>query len=174
MRRVAVMLVAVSVLGIGVAAGPAEAKTKKITVCKKDKKINENIQAAFATYFTGDTSADKMANVKDGSKISAISEEALAVARAGGQAGTATTTTYPVSIDATCDSKKTATFQYDLALGVPKPVTSPPSSGIGLDFAGDAVLVKGKWLISGATVCDLLGANPATPGLGARCLAALG
>jgi hypothetical protein len=167
------MLVAVSVLGIGVTAGPAEAKTKKITVCKKDKKINENIQAAFATYFTGATSAEKMANVQDGDKISSISDEALKAAQASGQAGTSTTTTYPVSIDASCDSKTTATFEYDLALGVPKPVTSPPSTGIGLNFAGDAAIVKGKWLISGATVCDLLGQNPATPGLGARCLAAL-
>ena len=173
MRRVALVLVAASVLTVGFATGPASAqKAKKIASCQKDKKINENIQAAFATYLTGETTDAKMANIEDGDKIAPISEEGSRIAAANGQTDSATTT-YPVSINATCDGKKNATFTYDLAIRVPKPITNPPSSGIGLEFAGDAVLVKGKWLISGATVCDLIGQNPQTPGLGDKCLEAL-
>ena len=175
MRRVALMLVAVSVLGIGFTAGPASAATKpaKITTCKKDKNLNANIQAAFVTYFLGATTTDKMANIQDGAKVAPFSDEATAAAQASGQAGTATTATYPVTIKATCDGKTAATFTYDLALNVPKPITTPPSSGVGLNFAGDAALVKGKWLITPTTICDLIGANPATPTLGARCTAAV-
>jgi len=176
MRRVALMLVAISVLGIGFTAGPASAASKpaKITTCKKDKNLNANIQAAFANYFTADGTANKLAQVQDGTKIATYSDQATAAAQASGQAGTSSTTTYPVKIQATCDGKATATFTYDLALNIPKPVTNPPSTGVGLNFAGDAALVKGKWLITGGTVCDLLGANPATPTLGAQCTAALG
>jgi hypothetical protein len=177
MRRVALMLVAISVLGIGFTAGPAYAKSTKpakITSCKKDKKLNANIQTAFATYFLGATTTDKMTNVQDGTKVAPFSDEATAAAKASGQGGTATTGTYPVTIKATCDGKTTATFTYDLALNVPLPIATPPSSGVGLNFAGDAALVKGKWLITGGTICDLVGANPATPTIGARCTAALG
>jgi hypothetical protein len=166
MRRVALLLVAASVLSTVVFAGPASAA--KIKSCQKDKKLNENIQKAFVPFFLGETSAERAANVQDGDKITALLDESTAAARAGGQT-TANTATYPVSIDATCDGKKAATFQYDLALNVPKPITSPPSSGVGLDFAGDAVLVKGKWLITALTICDLIGANPATPTIGQRC-----
>jgi superfamily II DNA/RNA helicase len=71
--------------------------------------------------------------------------------------------------------KTAATFTYDLGR-VPRPITGPPSTGFGLSFAGDAVLdkKKGVWLISSATICDLIGQNPNTPGLGAECLAAIG
>ena len=173
MRRVALVLVAASVLTVGLTTGPASAqKAKKIVSCQKDKNINENIQTAFATYLTGVTTAEKMANIQDGDKIAPISDEGAAIAAANGQTSSATTT-YPVSIQASCDGKKNATFTYDLAIQVPRPITNPPSSGIGLEFAGDAVLVKGKWLISGATVCDLIGQNPQTPGLGDKCLDAL-
>jgi hypothetical protein len=167
------MLVAVSVLGIGFTAGPAQAaKEKKITSCKKDKLLAEHIQTAFNTYLGGSTTAEKMAGVQDGDKIAPISDEGARIAAANGQTSSSTTT-YAVSIKPTCDGKTGATFTYDLAINVPKPVTNPPSSGIGLNFAGDAALVKGKWLISGSTVCDLIGQNPQTPGLGEKCLAAL-
>src|SRR5215211_2854000 len=157
MRRVALLLVAASVLSIGVFAGPAHAA--KVTSCKQDKKLNQNIQAAFAPFFTSDATAEKMATIQDGDKIAPIVEEGARVAAAAGQTS-AGTTTYPVKVQATCDGKKAATFTYDLALSVPKPVTKPPVSGAGLNFSGDAVLSKGKWLISGATICDLVGANP--------------
>jgi hypothetical protein len=175
MRRVAILLVAAAVLGAGAIAGPAHAaKDKKIKSCQKDKNINANIQAAFVPFFTGETAADRVKNVQDGSKIQALVEESTNAVRAAGQVA-ANTVTYPVEINATCDGKKAATFKYDLALNQPKPVTNPPSTGIGLEFAGDAVLVKGKWVITALTICDLIGANPNTPGLGERCQkAALG
>jgi hypothetical protein len=173
MKRVALLLVAVAVMSTGVLAGPASAqKTKKVTVCKKDKNINTNIQQAFVPFFLGETSAARVAGVKDGTKITSLLDESTAAAQAGGQSNS-TTVTYPVSVEAACDGKKTATFTYDLALGVPKPVTSPPSSGAGLSFAGDAEIVKGKWVISAGTICDLIGANPATPTIGPRCLDAI-
>lgn len=177
MRRVAILLAATMALSAFVFAGPASAANptaKKITECKKDKKINANIQAAFAPFFLGETAADKAANVQDGEKIIPQLEKSTAAAQAGGQSNSSTVT-YPVAIKATCDGKKAATFTYDLALGVPKPVTAIPSTGAGLNFAGDAVLEKGKWVVTALTVCDLIGANPATPGLGEECqTAALG
>jgi hypothetical protein len=154
------------VLSIVALAGPASAA--KIKSCQKDKKINENIQKAFAPFFLAETSAERAANVQDGDKIAPLLEESTAAAQAAGQSSSSTAT-YPVSIEATCDGKKNATFTYDLALGLPKPVTNPPSSGAGLNFAGDAVLVKGKWVITGLTICDLIGANPNTPTIGQRC-----
>jgi hypothetical protein len=175
MRRVAIMLVAASVLGIIATATPASAASpaaKKITSCKKDKNLAANIQTAFNQYLTSDTSADKMKLIQDGTKLIAISDEGAAAAKAAGQT-TSDKTTLAVAIVPTCDGKAAATFKYDLAVGQPKPVTVVPSTGIGLNFAGDAVLQKGVWLISGATICDLIGQNPNTPGLGDKCLAAL-
>ena len=171
MRRVVLLLVAAAIMSVGLMAGPAGA-AKKITSCKADKKIDANIQAAFVPFFLGETSADRVKTVDDGAKITALLDESTAAARAGGQSSSSTAT-YPVSIKATCDSKTTATFTYDLALNVPKPITSPPSSGAGLSFAGDALLKKGKWLISAGTICDLIGANPATPTIGQRCIDAI-
>lgn len=170
MRRVAILLVAASVLGIAVSAGPASAaKEKKITSCKKDKNLDENIQAAFIPFFTGKTGAERVANVEDGDKITAIVQESTDAAAAGGQT-TAGTITLPVAIAATCDGKKAATFEYDLALAQPATAASnPPATGVGLAFAGDAVLTKGKWVITALTICDLIGQNPNTPGIGERC-----
>jgi len=176
MRRVALVMAAAMVLGTGLAtsASPAFAKEKKIESCQKDKKLNENIQTAFVPFFLGATAAERGAAVQDGDKIIPFIDESNKAAQAAGQSSSATAT-YPVSIDATCDGKKAATFEYDLALNVPKPVTAVPSTGIGLNFAGDAALVKGKWLITALTICDLIGQNPATPTIGQRCQdAALG
>jgi len=166
MRRVAILLVTTMALSAFVFAGPASAA--KIKSCKSDKKIEQNIQAAFVPFFLGETSAARAANIQDGDKIVTLLEESTAAAQAAGQSSSSTAT-YPVEIVASCDGKKAATFTYDLALGLPKPVTSPPSTGAGLNFAGDAVLVNGKWLISALTICDLIGANPNTPTIGQRC-----
>ena len=171
MRRVVLLLVAASIMSVGLMAGPASA-AKKITSCQKDKNVNANIQAAFVPFFLGATSADRVKTVADGTKITALLDESTAAAQAAGQSSSSTAT-YPVAIQATCDSKTTATFTYDLALGLPKPVTNPPSTGVGLKFAGDALLKKGKWLISAGTICDLIGANPNTPTIGPRCLDAI-
>lgn len=170
MRRVAILLATTLALSAFVFAGPASAA--KVKSCQKDKKLAENIQTAFNQYLTSETSTDKMKLVEDGTKLIAISDEGSAAAAAAGQTS-ADKATLAVAIKPTCDGKKAATFKYDLAVGVPKPITSIPSTGIGLNFAGDAVLSKGVWLISGATVCDLIGQNPNTPGLGDKCLNAL-
>ncbi len=81
-----------------------------------------------------------------------------------------TTTTAAVDIQATCDGKKAATFTYDLAVGLPKPVTGSAVHRHRPDFAGDAVLTKkGVWFISGAArSVTSSGQNPNTPGLGAE------
>ena len=173
MRRVVLLLVAASIMSVGLMAGPAGA-AKKITNCKKDKNLNANIAKAFDQYLSGDTTADKLKYIQDGDKIAPISDEGAAAAAAAGQTNTSTTTlTY--NVQAKCDGKKAATFTYDLATGVPKPVTAPPTKGLGLNFAGDAVLdkKKGVWLISAGTICDLIGQNPNTPGLGDKCLQAI-
>ena len=171
MRRVVLLVVAVSIMGIGLMAGPAGA-AKKITDCKKDKNLDANITKAFNQYLGAETSAEKLKYIQDGAKIQPISEEGAAAAAAAGQTST-TTATQIFKLTATCDGKKAATFTYDLGR-VPRPITGPPSTGFGLSFAGDGVLdKKGVWLISGATVCDLIGQNPNTPGLGQKCLDAI-
>ncbi|MBM3693994.1 MAG: hypothetical protein FJW77_12000 [Actinobacteria bacterium] len=177
MRRVAILLVASLALGTGLvtAASPAFAakkKTAKITSCKADKNLNVNVQQAFIPFFTGQTAAERVANVLDGTKILAPVEVSTAAARASGQSSAATVT-IPVKVVATCAGKTGARFTYDLALNQPaSAVSSPPATGAGLNFAGDAVLVKGKWLIDPLTVCDLIGRNPSTPTVGPDCIKA--
>lgn len=176
MRRVLLVVIAATVMSLGFVAGPAEAaKTKKLTDCKKDKALNANIAKAFDAYLSGDTTAAKLLYIEDGAKIAPISDKGAAAALAAGQTS-ASTTTLTYNVQATCDGKKAATFTYDLAIGIPKPVTAAPTKGLGLNFAGDAVLdtKKGVWLVSGATICDLIGKNPNTPTLGAECLTAIG
>ena len=175
MRRLVLLIVAAAVMTVGVLTGPAgAAKTKKITDCKKDKDLAANITKAFNTYLGGTTTAEKMTYIEDGDKIAPISDEGARIAAASGQT-TSDTATQIFKLTPTCDGKTAATFTYDLGR-VPRPITGPPSTGFGLSFAGDAVLdkKKGVWLISSATVCDLIGQNPNTPGLGAKCLAAIG
>lgn len=175
MRRVALVLLATSLLGVGVLAGPASAaKTTKITSCKADKKSAANIQAAFTPFFLGASSADKLAGIENGDKLVAVIDKSTAAANASGQGGSSTTATYPVVLKVTCDGKTAATFDYDLALNQPRDLATPPTKGAGLAFVGDAKIVKGKWKVTGETLCDLVGANPATPTLGAECLTALG
>jgi hypothetical protein len=173
MRKFAVLLLAFAVVGVGITAAPAGAqKQKKITSCKKDKNLDENIAKAFNQYLGATTTTEKLTYVEDGAKIAPISDEGAAAAAAAGQTNP-TTATQIYKVTATCDGKKAATFNYDLGV-VPRPITGPPATGFGLNFAGDAVLQKGVWLISAATICDLIGQNPRTPGLGAKCLAAIG
>jgi hypothetical protein len=174
MRRVLLLLVAAAIMSVGLMAGPAEAKTKKITDCKKDKNLTANITKAFNTFLGGLTTAEKMTYVQDAAKVAQTSDKGAAAAADAGQTSTDTATQI-FKLTPTCDSKTTATFTYDLGR-VPRPITGPPSTGFGLSFAGDAVLdkKKGVWLISSATICDLIGANPNTPTLGAECLAAIG
>jgi len=176
MRRVVLLLVAAAIMSVGLMAGTADAAKKpaKITDCKKDKNLNANIAKAFDTYLAGDTTAAKMQFIQDGDKVAPISDEGSRLAAANGQTNT-TTATQTYNLQAKCDSKTAATFTYDLGT-VPKPVTAPPTKGFGLNFGGDAVLdkKKGVWLISAATVCDLIGQNPQTPGLGDKCLQAIG
>ena len=175
MRRVVLVLVAIAVMSVGVLTGPAgAAKTKKITDCKKDKNLAANITKAFNTYLGGTTTAEKMTYIQDAAKLTPISEKGAAAAAAAGQT-TSDTATQIYKLTPTCDGKTGATFTYDLGR-VPRPITGPPSTGFGLSFAGDAVLdkKKGVWLISSATICDLIGQNPQTPGLGQKCLDAIG
>lgn len=176
MRRIALVLVAASVLSLGVTAGPAFAAKKpaKITDCKKDKSLNANITKAFDTYLSGDTTDQQMSLVEKGDVLKPIAEESAAATKASGQSPKEGFTTLSYGVKAACDGKKAATFSYDLSLGVPKPVTGPATSGAGLSFKGDAVLdaKKGVWLVSAATLCDLWGAG--NKAIGDKCLAAAG
>ncbi|MFM8304578.1 MAG: hypothetical protein ACKOA9_09815 [Actinomycetota bacterium] len=167
MRRVALLLAGAMVLSTVAFAGPASAA--KVTSCSKDKKLNVNIQKAFIPFFVGTTATEKVANVQDGDKITTVVEESTQAARSGGQTASGTVTV-PVEVKATCDGKKAAIFTYDLALNQPAGTeNNPPATGAGLNFAGDAVLQKGKWVIAALTICDLIGQNPNTPTIGQRC-----
>ena len=174
MRRVVLLLVAAAIMSVGLMAGPAGA-AKKVTDCKKDKNLVPSITKAFNTYLGGATTAEKMTYIQDAAKVAPISDEGAALAAANGQTNS-TTATQIFKLEATCQGKTAANFTYDLGV-VPRPITgTPPSTGYGLKFAGDAVLdkKKGVWLISSATICDLIGQNPQTPGLGDKCLQAIG
>jgi hypothetical protein len=172
MRRLVLLIVSAAIVSVGFMAGPAGA-AKKITDCKKDKNLEANITKAFNLYLGGTTTAEKMTLVQDAAKLTPISDEGAAAAAAAGQT-TSDTATQIYKLTPTCDGKTTATFTYDLGR-VPRPITGPPATGFGLSFAGDAVLdkKKGVWLVSSATICDLIGQNPNTPTLGAKCLDAI-
>lgn len=169
MRRFALMLVVVSVLGAGVAAGPAHA-AKKITNCKKDKNLNENLMTSFDAFLAGSTTAEKVKYIENGDKVAKFVEEGNQEAVARGQTSS-DKANVTVNLEAECDGKKAATFTYDLAIGLTKPVTTKPATGAGLNFSGEGILDKktGTWFISAATICDLLGAG--NPERGQRCLA---
>lgn len=174
MRRVALLLVLTLVVGVGFTASPAVAQKKKsakITACKKDKNLNSNLEKAFDQFLTGSTTAEKMQYIEDGDKVGTFVEEGAKEAAERGQTNP-NTANVTVNLQATCTGKKTAEFTYDLAIGLPKPVTSKPATGVGLNQAGDAVLTKkGQWLITGATICDLIARG--NPDRGSRCLNAL-
>jgi hypothetical protein len=164
-RRLGMLIVAVSVAAALVVAAPASAKkAKKVTKC--DARAGELIQAAFIQYFVAPTAAEKVKYVKDGKKIVASTDASIA---ANAEAGLTPPDVYsvPVDLKATCDGKKAATFTYDIAR-IPKTAT-PPSTvpagtkGFGLSLTGDAVLdtKKGQWLVTAATICDLMNGSPA-------------
>lgn len=166
MRRLVVLVVAAAVMALGAFGGSAHA-AKKITNCKKDKKLDENIAKSFQAFLSRSPGHEDL--LEKGDVLAQFIEE-------GRRANpNPTNKTWVVDLQATCDGKKAATFTYDLAL-TDATATSAPTKGLGLNFAGDAILdkKKGIWLISALTVCDLLGQNPATPGIGDRCIAAVG
>lgn len=176
MRRVALLLVSASLVGAAVfSGGPAGAakNAKKVTSCKQDKKINENIAKAFDAFLSGTVVADQVKYVQNGDKVAPFVQEGLQEAADKGQS-TSDTMTLTFGVDATCDGKKAATFSYDLALGVAR---TPPTSalkGAGLSFQGDAILdtKKGQWYISALTICDLIAAGNSERGQ--RCAVAAG
>ena len=73
MRRVVLLLVAASIMSVGLMTGPASA-AKKITDCKKDKNLVANITKAFDTYLGGTTTAEKMTYIQDAAKLTPISD----------------------------------------------------------------------------------------------------
>lgn len=164
-RRLGILIVVASVAGALLVASPASAKkTKKVTKC--DSRASELIQTAFIQYFVAPTAAEKVKYVEDGKKIVAATDASIT---ANAEAGLTPADVYsvPVDLKATCDGKKAATFTYDIAR-IPKTPTPPSTvpagtTGFGLSLTGDAVLdtKKGQWLVTAATICDLMNGSPA-------------
>jgi len=170
-RRLLVVLsvvIAAGTLVVGTTAATAGASTaSKITKCVP-KTAGKGIQKALVAFLTGATGADKVALVD----VAADQRDALAAAvDASGAAAEAQGLALPVTAaktKATCSGKKAATFTYDL---VNKDTGDPLLPG----QAGDAVLKKGKWLLSAVFVCDLGDQNPAGAGaISTQCYTAIG
>jgi hypothetical protein len=177
-KRLAVLLTVVlgATFFVATATGASAsvADQKKETKCNA-KKSAKGIQKSFNTFFLGETGEDKVKNVdltkEEAVGVAAAIQKSSDAAAAGGQTQTGRDT-LSTSIVVTCQGKTGASFTYDLLFKDQTTGTTTPP--LGLSFIGDAVLKKGVWKISGATVCDLTAQNPASPDAGADCYKAIG
>jgi len=180
MRKSLSVLVAVGLaVTMAVAlAGPAGAKGSpgpkpppKESKCSKSSV--KGITYSMDGFLTANGGAAKTAYVQNGSVLSSIIDQTYAAANAA-KLIPAGQDTVAVSLTAQCTGKTTATFKY--ALGYKDRATSTTGAALA-NSAGGAVLVKGHWLITPVTVCDLTSLlGMALPGAtyGAQCYQASG
>jgi hypothetical protein len=182
MRKSLAVLAAVGLVAtMAVAfAGPAAAKggpkppkpPPKESKCST--KSQPGIQYAMDGFLTGATGAAKTAFVQNGSVLASLVDQTFAAAT---QAGLTKPTqdTVSLALMSKCTGKTTATFQFGLQY---KDKATGTTSGQPLvQQAGSAVLVKGHWLITPVTVCDITNLlGMAIPGstFGTRCYQAAG
>jgi len=170
-RRLLVALsvaLAAGALVVGTSAVTAGASTasKKLTKCAP-KSAAKGITNALNAFLTGDTGEDKLAltdlTADELAAMAPAIDESSRIAEEGGLS-------LPVeagNVTATCDSKKAATFGYDLQ-------NSETGDPLLPDQSGNAVLKKGKWFLDPAFPCDLSANNPAAATAVAACYTAIG
>jgi hypothetical protein len=161
-------------------AGPAGAKGSpsgpkpppKESKCSSSS--TKGITYAMTQFLIGNGGAGKAAWVQNGAPLASVLDATFTAAAQAGLVK-ATQNTVPASIQSRCTGKTTASFTYDLQYQ--DKATGTTQAPLGLHNAGSAVLVKGRWLVTAQTVCDLtslLGmALPNSP-YGAQCYAAAG
>ncbi len=166
-------------------AGPAGAKGGPTTTApggakpppkesKCSSKSTKGVVYAMTGFLEGANGTAKVAFVQNGTPLASVID---ATFLAASQAGLTkpTQNDIPASVQVKCTGKTTASFTYDLQYQ--DKATGTTQAPLGLHNAGGAVLVKGHWLITAQTVCDLtslLGmALPNSP-YGAQCYQAAG
>ncbi len=179
MRKILAVLAATA-LGATMAAavaGPAGAKgtspTKpvpKVTSCQTKTAI-AGITQAMQAFLSGDPSI-AMKYVDQGNLIGASYQLSEQLDTAAGLTSS-TSLTLPTKIGVKCQGKTKATFTYDLY--IKDKTTSTTGPPLGLNEAGDALIKKGVWYISAATVCDLeSGAGAVAAQASNECYSAVG
>jgi hypothetical protein len=159
MRKSLAVLAAVGLVAtMAVAfAGPAGAKgTPKPSKPAKESKCTKNskkgITYSLTQFFTAPTAAGKVAYVVNGAALQQVVDQSNTAAQQLGltKAGQ---NTIPVGVAVQCTGKTAANFTFDLQFQ--DATTGTTVAPLGLKVSGDAVIKKGGWLISAATVCDL-------------------
>jgi hypothetical protein len=153
-------------------AGAAGSKPSKETKCTKSS--TKGITASMTGFLTGNGGTAKVAFVQNGTPLATVIDQTFAAAASAGLVKS-TQNDIPATVTVKCTGKTTASFTYDLQYQ--DKATGTTQAPLGLHNAGGAVLVKGHWLITPQTVCDLtslLGmALPGSP-YGAQCYQAAG
>jgi hypothetical protein len=155
MRKVLAVLTAATVIGVMALAGPAGAAPKPPKPPPKESKCTSKSQKAITfsmdAFLNPAAGGARATYIQNGDKISSILDTTFQAAKT---AGLLKFSTISAGLTSKCTGKTMASFTYDLRyLDATTGTTQPP---LGLHNAGGAVLVKGKWLITPQTVCDLL------------------
>ena len=165
-------------------AGPAGAKGGPTTTAPggkpppSEKKCSSSstkgVVYSMTGFLTGSNGTAKVAFVQNGAPLASVIDATFAAASTAGLTKP-TQDDIPATVTVKCTGKTTASFTYDLQYR--DKATGTTQAPLGLHNAGGAVLVKGHWLITPLTVCDLtslLGmALPNSP-YGAQCYQAAG
>jgi hypothetical protein len=136
-------------------AGPAGAKGGPKPPPKESSCSSKSIKGITysMTGFLGATGgAAKVAYIQNGTPLASVIDQTFAAAATAGLVKP-TQNDLPASIAVKCSGKTTAKFTYDLQYQ--DKATGTTQAPLGLHNAGGAVLVKGHWLITAQTVCDL-------------------
>jgi hypothetical protein len=166
-------------------AGPAGAKGGPTTTAPGggkpppsekacSKSSTKGVVYAMNGFLTGSNGTAKVAFVQNGAPLASVLDATFQAASTAGLTKP-TQDTVPATVTVKCTGKTAASFTYDLQYR--DKTTGTTQAPLGLHNAGSAVLVKGHWLVTPQTVCDLtslLGmAIPNSP-YGAQCFSAAG
>ncbi|HEV3451846.1 MAG TPA: hypothetical protein VG869_11655 [Acidimicrobiia bacterium] len=158
MRKTCAVLAAVGLVATLMAAlaGPAGAKGSPGGQPPKESKCSSKSQKgivySMTQFLTQPTAAGKTAYVQGGSALTTVIDQTFTAAKTAGLVKD-TQDDIPAGIAPKCTGKTTASFTYDLQYK--DKATGTTQAPLGLHNAGGAVLVKGHWLITAQTVCDL-------------------
>ena len=142
------------VVGTSVVTAGASSGTK-VTKCVV-KSANKGITKAMNAFLQGETTDDKVKLIDLSEADEAAFKSALDASSAGAAASGNSLAVKAGNLKATCTSKKSASFIYDLQAADTGDALLPQQPG-------DAVLKGGKWLIDPVLVCDLTNQNPGAP-----------
>ena len=167
---VAVALAAAAPAGAAGTTTTTTPKSPKVTTCSTKTAV-QGVTLAMDDFLSGDPSI-AMKYVNQGALIGASYQLSEQLDTAAGLTS-ATSLTLPTKVGVKCEGKTKANFTYDLY--IKDKTTSTTGPPLGLNEAGDALIVKGHWLISASTVCDLeSGAGAVAAQASNECYSAVG